>query len=302
MPFGALAAQCFTVEQQAAAIVHIGVRVEVACGWIGASLNSSFGDEGFQFFIGLYHATKHYLRVLPCLQAIEAGDPQYCVTHSAGSSTVLPNVMVLEVVRIALCWTAWYLLSAGKAYGGEQELVALEEVRLDAADGELDGTHDVSKVRRSADAKDKAANSDSFLSEAFERADMDDDGTATAGQLAKGVVGESCDRLQMAVEFPFAGEAAIHRITAVGRVVQLLRRTLPMPDPDPAGLQPCLFQQMGGQSRRHTGDGKGLLAQLLMGDGSHQRAVHTSGIGHAEPGGLRQPGAQLIQQINLAGR
>ena len=38
-------------------------------------------------------------------------------------------------------------LPSKQAYGGRKELVALEEVRLDIADGQLDGVADRKKVR-----------------------------------------------------------------------------------------------------------------------------------------------------------
>jgi len=56
------------------------------------------------------------------------------------------------VLRIAILYRTFLLLRRG-AYGGKNEIRALEEIRIDAADGVLDGMHDAKLLRRQGTIK-----------------------------------------------------------------------------------------------------------------------------------------------------
>jgi len=100
--------------------------------------------KAFQFLsFGLYPALVLGMGVMPCLMALDEGDSSsdvasaadYCLETARGTSLL---AMITELVRIALIWSAAHRLNKG-AYGGLAELRALEYVRLDAYDGDLDG-------------------------------------------------------------------------------------------------------------------------------------------------------------------
>jgi len=79
------------------------------------------------------------LRSHGCLEAIEDGDAQRCVTSAVSSADGFSLYLAFELLRIVLIWTAYGLLASGYAVGGYEEIAALEHVRLDVADGTLDG-------------------------------------------------------------------------------------------------------------------------------------------------------------------
>ena len=60
-------------------------------------------------------------------------------------------------MRIGFVYLAWFLLWSGRAYGGKNELLALEHVRLDAADGSLDGTLNKERVKNNLNQKASGA-------------------------------------------------------------------------------------------------------------------------------------------------
>jgi hypothetical protein len=75
-----------------------------------------------------------------CLQLIDIGNAESC---SVGAEdTLMRYILMAEPLRMAAVWTSFGLLSCGYARGGKDELHALEAVRLDAADGKIDGIID----------------------------------------------------------------------------------------------------------------------------------------------------------------
>ena len=54
----------------------------------------------------------------------------------------------MEPLRIFLVYLAAFWLFRGYAYGGDAEIYALHEVRLDVADGSLDGTVDILRIHK----------------------------------------------------------------------------------------------------------------------------------------------------------
>jgi len=109
--------------------------------------------KGFQFITALSLAVKGALKFYYCLNqgAIDpTGGDQFDI---ARCSLVTPGgysayIYSLELLRCALLFTAAHLLASGKAYGGLGEIRALEQVRLDMADGSLDGDVDRKKMLR----------------------------------------------------------------------------------------------------------------------------------------------------------
>jgi len=98
-----------------------------------------------------------------------------CATHAPGSHDSFWIEIAMEPVRIILIWVAFLLLRSGYAKGGKEELLALEQVRIDAADGSLDGARDVKKLRRKSNVTHQASNDiddDEFLA-ATERARLE---------------------------------------------------------------------------------------------------------------------------------
>ena len=80
-----------------------------------------------------------------CLGHVDHGDPNDCSVGA--SSGILRYILMAEPLRILVVWSAFTLLACGYARGGPQQLVALEAVRIDLADGTLDGVFDQSKAR-----------------------------------------------------------------------------------------------------------------------------------------------------------
>ena len=64
-----------------------------------------------------------------------------------GTHATFPWEIAMEPVRLLFVWWAFGLLWCGHASGGLEEVMALEEVRIDAADGTLDGRKDVGLLR-----------------------------------------------------------------------------------------------------------------------------------------------------------
>jgi len=128
--------------------------------------------KAFQFISGLISATRLCLSLWGCLEltamhsvdrlgaeaallpAINSGGPvaplpagggcapapATCIEFAPGQGFDFPVVMGFEAVRIVLILAAGTLLAGGAASGGIEELYAIEEVRLDASDGHVDGS------------------------------------------------------------------------------------------------------------------------------------------------------------------
>jgi len=76
-----------------------------------------------------------------------------CATGAPGTDADFYYLCMVEPVRLLVVWLAFALLGCGYAKGGKEEILALEQVRLDAADGTLDGVVDHAQLRR--DEKDR---------------------------------------------------------------------------------------------------------------------------------------------------
>jgi hypothetical protein len=69
-----------------------------------------------------------------------------CSGFAPASTPLARLTLALEPLRLLTAWAAFVLCVSGYARGGEEQLKALEEIRLDAADGTLDGKHDRAKA------------------------------------------------------------------------------------------------------------------------------------------------------------
>ena len=54
----------------------------------------------------------------------------------------------MEPIRIGFVYIAFLMLVCGYAFGGKEEVLALEHVRIDAADGSLDGHTHTKKLKK----------------------------------------------------------------------------------------------------------------------------------------------------------
>ncbi len=113
--------------------------------------------KGFQFISAVLMAAKTGIKTFFCLQKMEAMLTPDLDYLGWSCSPVKPTpksayIYSLEILRVVLLTAAGYLLTHGYAYGGVLEVKALEEVRLDVADGSLDGVAERSKLRSNAGA------------------------------------------------------------------------------------------------------------------------------------------------------
>ena len=104
--------------------------------------------KGFHFFSGgLLGAVYVCATFVGCVAAEHDGIAGYCLSHAPGQGTLFQSNIWLEPVRMVLTYLAFYMLHFGYAYGGHEAMEALENLRLDAADGALDGTVDRDYLR-----------------------------------------------------------------------------------------------------------------------------------------------------------
>jgi len=83
-----------------------------------------------------------------CFIKEQNGSHDACLHMAPGQSHEFAfEVEVMEPLRLLLIYSAALLLAQGKAKGGMEALTALENARLDAADGELDGVVDRNALR-----------------------------------------------------------------------------------------------------------------------------------------------------------
>lgn len=87
--------------------------------------------------------------------------PELCASTAPGTDEAFYWLVFAEPVRLLVVWLAFGMLASGYATGGKEELLALEQVRLDAADGSLDDGVDHKKLK-----KDPSFVDDSFIPDA----------------------------------------------------------------------------------------------------------------------------------------
>ena len=81
------------------------------------------------------------------------GTHDRCVVAAPGQRPQDDYLIAMEPVRVGFVYLAWFLLWSGRAYGGKAELLALEHVRVDAADGSLDGQLAKEKLKTNVNQK-----------------------------------------------------------------------------------------------------------------------------------------------------
>ena len=96
--------------------------------------------KSFQFISGLSSTAFLCFHFWNCLEESTIDPDLSCVRDAPGQAWSYPFVMLLEVIRIVLLLSAGILLGGGASYGGNEELFALEQVRLQRARGELPST------------------------------------------------------------------------------------------------------------------------------------------------------------------
>ena len=106
--------------------------------------------KGFQFASGVFSSVQAALKLYQCVDHVGL-----CETAAPGQGAGFPFEIACEPLRLVVVWAAFALLWCGHARGGREEIVALETVRIDAADGDLDGTRDIDKLR-AAESKGEA--------------------------------------------------------------------------------------------------------------------------------------------------
>ena len=115
--------------------------------------------------VGLYNIFKFAVIMYDCLDGVydhEADDR--CIHSSPGHD---PNFMYLcgmEPIRIGFVYIAFLMLVCGYAFGGKEEVLALEHVRIDAADGSLDGHTHTKKLKKNVHLRaDQGVDDDEYL-------------------------------------------------------------------------------------------------------------------------------------------
>jgi len=102
----------------------------------------------YQFLTGVYYACSLATTFYVCLGSTGyvAGEPRTCDAMTGIDTEPAQVATVSEIFRYLLIVAAAFLLHSGYARGGTGELKALAEVRIDVADGSLDGFADTGRV------------------------------------------------------------------------------------------------------------------------------------------------------------
>jgi hypothetical protein len=132
--------------------------------------------KGFQALSALVAAAVASSKLFDC--AIVNVGSDACDKDAPGLTDAYIDAASMEPVRIIMVWLAFLLLRCGYAYGGKDEITALENVRQDMADGQLDGVRDLRALRQQ----------DGDLDD-HEAQDLDDDEIDAAVQAARKKIG-----------------------------------------------------------------------------------------------------------------
>lgn len=101
---------------------------------------------------GLVPMARLGMKMHSCLAAIHLGVPEECIEASPASHPRFEVTMALEVLRVLFVYAAFTMLLLGYGHGGVEEIQVLELLRIDAADGTLDGGF---RKKKSANTKAK---------------------------------------------------------------------------------------------------------------------------------------------------
>ena len=98
--------------------------------------------------VGIYTMGKLSVLLYDCLEGVLRNEAvEACQQNAPGQYAGYDYYIVMELVRVVFLYLAFFYLARGYAFGGKEELLALEHVRVDAADGSLDGTQDRSALK-----------------------------------------------------------------------------------------------------------------------------------------------------------
>ena len=119
--------------------------------------------KAYQFLTALVAATSVAYTFYTCLgsEAYLSGTPASCDAMLPTASDSFTTTILLEVPRVLTLLGATLLLRCGYTRGGNGELKALAHVRLDAADGLLDGHVDATALELNSSKVEDKQNSDS---------------------------------------------------------------------------------------------------------------------------------------------
>ena len=123
-----------------------------------------------QFLIGLFGLIQFASKMFYCLDGVNDfydgvnvnGTHDRCVVAAPGQRPQDDYLIAMEPVRVGFVYLAWFLLWSGRAYGGKAELLALEHVRVDAADGSLDGQLAKEKLKTNVNQKASGTTSEAL--------------------------------------------------------------------------------------------------------------------------------------------
>lgn len=126
--------------------------------------------KAYQFLTSVSYAISISISYYFCLRSdgYESGTPYPCLDSQPSSKPNFDILICLEVVRISLLFTAGYMLYF--SYGGQGEMRALAEVRLDAADGSMDGFSNTVAIETQGNAADKSVITSAMVKKAIAQA------------------------------------------------------------------------------------------------------------------------------------
>ena len=113
-----------------------------------ADLLGPLADAPAAQLLGLppVNAASDVVSTAPAAAAVATAN--VCVPYAPGQDWAFPFIFCLEGLRVLVLLASGTLLAGGAAHGGVEELYALEAVRIDAADGALDGTANRKLLRK----------------------------------------------------------------------------------------------------------------------------------------------------------
>uniref|UniRef100_A0A7S0JGZ4 Uncharacterized protein n=1 Tax=Calcidiscus leptoporus TaxID=127549 RepID=A0A7S0JGZ4_9EUKA len=106
--------------------------------------------KGFQFLSpGIFHSITVAMGFFACLASIHTHGEEQCAISTRECNDLAPGrhhgahsieaQLFFELLRYTMIYYAAFRLYTGRTIGGDEAILALERVRLDLADGEIDG-------------------------------------------------------------------------------------------------------------------------------------------------------------------
>lgn len=92
--------------------------------------------KSYQFLTGLYYCVSLAMSAFTCFEQTATGGTD-CEGVAPGQEWYAPWAMLLELTRCVLLLASGAILAGGATYGGVEELLALEHVRIQVAGRKL---------------------------------------------------------------------------------------------------------------------------------------------------------------------